>query len=92
MANQTKTSTVTDPSVIDDRVLLLEEVDFKWLMAGHGWWIDTSRLHCDSGYATELLKLAGTTQSPTLRACAHLLQKQVSMRCDRNLACVELAG
>ena len=34
---------------------LLAEVDLKWLMAGHGQWIDPLRLHCDPLYAAEVL-------------------------------------
>jgi hypothetical protein len=60
-----------------DPVLLLEEVDFKWLMAGQGWWIDTTRLHSDRSYATRFLRLAGATKSRALRDCAMLLQEQI---------------
>ena len=45
----------------DERVLLLEEVDFKWLMAGQGWWIDTARLHNDPAYAARWLELVEST-------------------------------
>lgn len=49
---------------------LLAEVDFKWLMAGHGWWVDTTRFHDDAAYASELLHSALGSESPTLRRCA----------------------
>lgn len=49
---------------------LLAEVDFKWLMAGHGWWVDTTRFHDDATYASELLRCALGSESPTLRRCA----------------------
>jgi hypothetical protein len=66
----------------DDRLVLLEEVDFKWLMAGHGWWIDTSRLHNDPAYAAHLFDLveADTTPSAALKDCAALLRAQVGTR------------
>lgn len=66
----------------DDRLVLLEEVDFKWLMAGHGWWIDTSRLHNDPAYAAHLFDLveADTTPSAALKDCAALLRTQVGTR------------
>ena len=63
----------------DERLVLLEEVDFKWLMAGQGWWIDTARLHSDPCYATHLLDLVETTQSVALKDCAALLRAQVGM-------------
>ncbi len=66
----------------DDRVLLLEEVDFKWLMAGQGWWIDTGRLHNDPHYAADLLELASTTQSLALRECAASLKHQSGCHCN----------
>jgi hypothetical protein len=62
---------------IDDRLVLLEEVDFKWLMAGQGWWIDTDRLHNDRSYATHLLDLVEITTSDALKNCAALLRAQV---------------
>ncbi len=60
----------------DTRASLLAEVDFKWLMSGQGWWVDTSRFHNDTSYAEALLKLALASQSFALRECAALLQTQ----------------
>ena len=39
--------------VVEEDDSLLRLVDFKWLMAGMGWWIDLSRLQRDSVYAGE---------------------------------------
>ena len=61
----------------DERVLLLEEVDFKWLMAGLGWWIDPARLHSDPAYASHLFDLVETSPSAALKDCAALLRRQV---------------
>jgi hypothetical protein len=36
---------------LDAEAMLLELVDFKWLMAGRGWWLDLSRLRSDTAYA-----------------------------------------
>ena len=47
----------------DESVSLLTEVDFKWLMAGHGWWMDTTRFHRDPTYAAGLLGLAMASES-----------------------------
>jgi hypothetical protein len=34
----------------------LDLVDFKWLMAGLGWWVDLSRLQRDTVYAGECVQ------------------------------------
>lgn len=60
----------------DERLVLLAEVDFKWLMAGQGWWVDTTRFHRDPAYATRFLRLAMASPSFALRECAALLQAQ----------------
>lgn len=56
---------------------LLTRVDFKWLMAGQGWWIDPHRLEHDSLYAEEVLSFALASPSLVLRACAVSLQVQL---------------
>ena len=55
---------------------LLAEVDFKWLMTGYGWWIDTTRLHCDASYAARYLATALASRSSALRECAAWLVLQ----------------
>lgn len=55
--------------------LMLEEVGFKWLMTGHGWWVDSTRLHDDPEYADGFLQLAMTSNSFALRECADRLHK-----------------
>lgn len=57
---------------------LLAEVDFKWLMAGHGWQIDTARLGSDPEYAARVLQWALDSDSPALRDCATALQAQIA--------------
>lgn len=59
-----------DPSVDSLRTTLLAETDFKWLMAGQGWWVDTERLEHDHAYAVELMRLAIVTNSTALRESA----------------------
>ena len=49
---------------------ILAEVDFKWLMAGHGWWVNTTRFHSDRPYAAGLLRNAMESGSGALRECA----------------------
>ncbi len=61
------------PTDTDDRVSLLVEVDFKWLMAGQGWWVDTTRLHRDPSYASALIDLALASPSPALRQSAAMI-------------------
>ncbi|MDI1244749.1 MAG: hypothetical protein PSV24_05030 [Rhodoferax sp.] len=58
----------------DERVLLLEEVNLKWLLAGMGLWIDMSRFHNEPSYAARFLALAEASNSPALRKCAASLQ------------------
>jgi len=55
---------------------LLAEVDFKWLMAGHGWQVDMARLGDDPTYAARLLTWAMNSDSPALRECAAALMAQ----------------
>jgi hypothetical protein len=62
--------------VADARGLLLTEVDFKWLMAGQGWWINTGRFHSDAAYAARLLCLALSSGCAALRECATVLSAQ----------------
>ena len=49
----------------DDTFLNL--VDFKWLMAGVGWWVDLSRLQNDGVYIDECLQRALRSDSELLR-------------------------
>ena len=72
------------PPCVDERVSLLAEVDFKWLMAGQGWWIDSTRMHRDPPYAIRFLQLAMTSPCIALRDCAVLLQAQM----DRPVECL----
>jgi len=57
---------------------LLTEVDFKWLMAGQGWWVDTARLDTDPFYAAELIRFATKSQSFALRECAQSLHARLN--------------
>lgn len=54
---------------------LLLEVDFKWLMAGQGCWVDPDRLHADPQYAGHCLQTASSSPCAALRNCARFLQK-----------------
>ena len=45
----------------------LNLVDFKWLMAGAGWWVNLSRLQRDRAYADECLQRALKSDSELLR-------------------------
>jgi hypothetical protein len=47
-----------------DRFLNL--VDFKWLMAGMGWWVDLSRLESEKAYRDECLQRALKSDSELL--------------------------
>jgi hypothetical protein len=45
----------------------IDLVDFKWLMAGVGWWIDLSRLQRDMAYAGECVQLGLSSDSNLVR-------------------------
>lgn len=52
---------------LDGKDAFLKLVDFKWLMAGVGWWVDLSRLQSDRAYADECLQRALRSDSELLR-------------------------
>ena len=62
----------------DARACMLAEIAFKWLMAGQGCWIDTTRLHNDPLYAAGLLRMALASHNLALRECAEVLQAQMA--------------
>jgi hypothetical protein len=62
---------------LDADALLLLDVDFKWLMSGHGWWIDTPRIRQDPSYATHCLDYAMTSTSIALFNCATKLRRAI---------------
>jgi hypothetical protein len=45
----------------------IDLVDFKWLMAGMGWWIDLSRLQRDMTYAGGCVQLGLASDSNLVR-------------------------
>jgi hypothetical protein len=63
----------------DGRISLLAAVDFKWLMTGHGWWVDSARFHADPCYAVTMLDLAAASPSAALRECATRLLAQMGV-------------
>lgn len=66
----------------DERVLMLEEVNFKWLLAGMGLWIDMARFHNDPSYAARFLALAEASDSLALHKCAAALQEKKETSCQ----------
>jgi hypothetical protein len=64
------TKQASEADDLDADSLLLLDVDFKWLMAGIGWWVDTTRIHRDPFYATKCLNSAMASESLALRNCA----------------------
>ncbi|MES2948994.1 MAG: hypothetical protein V4858_10680 [Pseudomonadota bacterium] len=56
---------------------LLLEVDFKWLMAGQGCWVDPRRLRADPQYAGNCLRAAFDSPCEALRRCARVLEKKL---------------
>jgi hypothetical protein len=56
---------------------MLTEVDFKWLMAGIGIWVDPTQLHHDPDYAKASLQNALHSHCEPLRRCAVALQTEL---------------
>jgi hypothetical protein len=62
-----------DPTADGHQIVHL--VDFKWLMAGLGWWVDLNRLQRDAAYAAECYSRAATSScEPLRRSAATLMQ------------------
>jgi hypothetical protein len=59
----------------------LHLVDFKWLMAGLGWWVNLTRLERDGAYADECLQRALKSDSKVLRECGELLGPRLRTTC-----------
>lgn len=57
---------------------LLTEVDFKWLMAGQGWWVDSERIKNDPIYARACIQSALLSDCDPLRACAASLRSELA--------------
>lgn len=66
---------------------LLAEVDFKWLMAGRGCWVDPVRLRSDQDYAHTCLTSALNSDCEPLRRCAVTLQDELEGRPPRGRQC-----
>ncbi|HEX6362457.1 MAG TPA: hypothetical protein VFZ93_05865 [Albitalea sp.] len=47
--------------------VLVDLVDFKWLMAGDGWWVDVPRLRRDAAYAGQCLRAGLASGSDVVR-------------------------
>lgn len=56
---------------------LLIEVDFKWLMAGQGWWVDSDRIKHDPIYASACIQSALNSDCDPLRHCAASLRHEL---------------
>ncbi|MBT2304682.1 hypothetical protein J7E70_30130 [Variovorax paradoxus] len=57
----------TQTTELEGDDFFLNLVDFKWLMAGVGWWVDLSRLRSDRAYVNECLQRALRSDSELLR-------------------------
>jgi hypothetical protein len=66
----------------DERLVLLDEVNFKWLLAGLGLWIDMARFRTEPAYAAHFLALAQASESHALQNCASALKNQIPTSCD----------
>ena len=64
-------------SISRDAMLLL--VDFKWLMAGQGYWLDVARWGCDTEYRRHLVAAALRSENATVRSAALRLTAQTEL-------------
>lgn len=63
-------------------LLLVQIVELKWLLAGHGVHLHVERLQTDAGYARATLDRAAATPSAALRAAAARLRQALGLdRC-----------
>jgi hypothetical protein len=74
--NATKLTAI-DFDLQDD---MLIEVDFKWLMAGQGYWVDTTRLRTDSDYAHTCVEQALHSHCSELQRFAHAFDMPANAR------------
>jgi len=74
---------MTEPLTQEDGTFL-HLVDFKWLMAGLGWWVDLSRLQRDTVYADECIQRGLASGSKLLH--------QRSVELPPLLACLRARG
>jgi hypothetical protein len=58
------TNGCTDQDRREDMLLL---VDFKWLMAGMGWWVNMTQWHTDAQYAERCLASASSSANACLK-------------------------
>ena len=87
MQSQTErpTQVKAEVDVVDERCQILEEVNFKWLMAGMKCWVDMPRFRSDPLYAARFLKLALESDSLALRRCAAALEAQNGITCKQSV-------
>lgn len=71
---------IPDQTQLASALLLVEIIELKWLLAGHGIRLHVERLQTDPEYARRLLAQALVTPNAALRAAAERL------RCDLGLA------
>jgi hypothetical protein len=68
-----------DSPAAHQRLDMLIEIDFKWLMAGLGWLVDPERLRTDPMYANDCLRFAAQSGSNPLQACAECLRNELGL-------------
>ena len=65
---------IIDPPQLASTLLLVEIIELKWLLAGHGIRLHVEHLQTDPEYARHLLAQAMATSNPALRAAAERLR------------------
>ena len=59
--------------------LLMEIIQFKWLMVGAGHRVHVERMQSDRDYAQHCLALGAGARLVPLRDCAHALAQQLGL-------------
>lgn len=81
MNPSTPGATRNQPTV-SSALLLVEIIELKWLLAGHGIRLHVEHLQSDREYARRVLAQAMSTPNPALRAAAERLRLGLGLADD----------
>ena len=63
-------------------LVLVEIIELKWLLSGHGVMVHVERMQADREYARQTLDRAATTDNRALRAAALRLRQRLGIDAD----------
>ena len=79
MKPTTPSTPAIDPTHLAGTLLLVEIIELKWLLAGHGIRLHVEHLQTDPEYARHVLAQAMTVQNAALRAAAERLRRGLGL-------------